>query len=65
MTEIHKENYCLDCDANNGDYNDAYKYSNMNQLRDSAIGYGNEKNKYSSILIVLFNLRKKTENALK
>lgn len=46
MTEIHKENYCLDCDANNGDYNDAYKYTNMNQLRDSAIGYGNEKNKY-------------------
>lgn len=44
MTESHKENYCLECDANNGDYNDAYKYANdMNQLRDSAIGYGKEK----------------------
>lgn len=35
-------NYCMQCDANgDDDYNDAYKYVNdMNQLRDTVIGYG-------------------------
>lgn len=41
MTDSHKGNYCLECDANNGD---AFKYVNdTNQLRDSVIGYGKEK----------------------
>ncbi|XP_055300763.1 lysophosphatidylcholine acyltransferase [Sitodiplosis mosellana] len=40
MTDSHKGNYCLECDANNGDLNDAYKYANdTKQLRDSVIGY--------------------------
>lgn len=31
---------CLECDASNGD---AFKYANdINQLRDSVIGYGKE-----------------------
>lgn len=41
MTEPANGNYCLECDANNGDCNDAYKYAkDANQLRDSMIGYG-------------------------
>lgn len=44
MTDSHKGNYCLECDANNGDLNDAYKYaSDTKQLRDSVIGYGKDK----------------------
>lgn len=43
MTDSHKGNYCLKCDANNGDLNDAYKYANDTKLRDSVIGYGKEK----------------------
>lgn len=55
MTESHKGNYCLECDANNGDCNDAYKYVNdTNQLRDSVIGYGKETKK--PILILLLSL---------
>lgn len=41
MTQADNGNYCLECDAKNGDCNDAYKYVNdKNQLRDSIIGYG-------------------------
>lgn len=38
-------NYCMQCDANDDDdYNDAYKYVNdVNQLRDTVIGYGKMK----------------------
>lgn len=44
MTDSHKGNYCLECDGNNGDLNDAYKYTNdTKQLRDSVIGYGKRK----------------------
>lgn len=40
MTESHKGNYCLECDAKNGDCGDTFKYiKDSNQLRDSAIGY--------------------------
>lgn len=42
MSELKNGNYCMQCDANDGlDYNDAYKYVNdINQLRDTVIGYG-------------------------
>lgn len=42
MSELKNGNYCMQCDANgDDDYNDAYKYVNdMNQLRDTVIGYG-------------------------
>lgn len=41
MTEPANGKYCLECDANNGDCHDAYKYAkDANQLRDSMIGYG-------------------------
>lgn len=50
MTDPHKGNYCLECDANNGDLNDAYKYANdTKQLRDSVIGYGIENYFYRFI----------------
>lgn len=42
MSESNNGNYCMQCDVNSDDdYNDAYKYVNdMNQLRDTVIGYG-------------------------
>lgn len=45
MSVPNNGNYCMQCDANSDDdYNDAYKYVNdMNQLRDTVIGYGKMK----------------------
>lgn len=42
MSESNNGNYCMQCDANgDDDYSDAYKYVNdINQLRDTVIGYG-------------------------
>lgn len=54
MTESHKDKYCLECDANNGDYNDAYKCANdTNLLRDSAIGYGKAKNVFYGFYLLI------------
>lgn len=42
MSETTNGNYFMQCDANDeDDYTDAYKYVNdINQLRDTVIGYG-------------------------
>lgn len=49
MSETHRKNYC-----DTHDNNDAYKYTNdMNQLRDSAIGYGKENKTYLLIIILV------------
>lgn len=43
MTEKNQENYCMECDAENDECNDALKYiTDANQLRDSVIDYGKE-----------------------
>lgn len=52
MSEMNNGNYCMQCDANSDDdYSDAYKYVNdMNQLRDTVIGYGKNELRISPII---------------